>query len=337
MNRFFKLNLLGVVGLALVAGCSSKSDDSADDGSYATAEQQLDEDNGGFTTDREVQGFGDPEVQSLVVMSNAFADTTDMTADAASAPGATRYHVALIWGHLPPAADATTDDSAPTAASWVGSVSVDAGEIGLKRTLQFDALDKVDPRTDPKTLSFTSHTLPFVDGLYLDVVIPSGGTPTLHYATASLTTDIDLSQLATQGGGVDRLPDNANGMFWVGYQDSPACAKGLVFGRWVKDRAALGRFRGVVIDSQGQGLGYLKGIWGHAPKHDANVFFGKYIDTTGAFKGLLGGTFDSGRFSGDWGTVDPNDTGKVEGIYSDGYDKDDGRGVWIGRWSEKCN
>lgn len=335
MKRF-SVSYVGLVTLVALAGCSSKSGGDENLGTPADEEQALDLANGGFGTENTAPAFGDPQVQNLVVMSSTGADTTDLTADAAAVAGATRYHIALIWGHLPPAQDATDQDSDPTAMDWDGTISVDAGAIGVKRTLQFDIGDKVDARTDPKVVSFRSHTLPFVDGLYLSVVIPSGSSPKLHFATSSLTTDIDLSALATDGFGVDRLSDNLNGLFYAGYTDVPNCARGLVFGRWVKDRAALGRFRGVVIDGEGQALGHVRGIWGHAPKHDENLFFGKYIDLSGTHRGLLGGQYGDGKFAGAWGTTDPNDVGHLEGVYSDGYDRDDGRGVYIGRWTEAC-
>jgi hypothetical protein len=66
------------------------------------------------------------------------------------------------------------------------------------------------------------------------------------------------------------------------------------------------------------------------------VFFGKYIDRQGEFRGLLGGLYGDGKFGGVWGTVDPNAKGVLEGYYSDGYERGDGRGVYLGRWAEKC-
>jgi hypothetical protein len=262
-----------------------------------------------------------------------------MTTAAAAQPGATAYRVALVWGHLPAAQDATNNDSTPVAETWTGDVSVTAGAIGLKRTIAFDANDHVTARVDPTTLSFVSHTLPYVDGLLLRVVIPAGATPTLHFATAALTTDIDLSQLTTKAGGVQRLASDASeGLSWVGFAEDPGCARGFVHGRWVKDQAALGRLRGVVSDQDGERIGHLRGLWGHAAKRDADVWFDKYIGAAGDAKGLAFGKYDNGEFSGLWAAKDEKDvdTGTVEGFYSDALDKDDGRGVWVGRWSEKC-
>ncbi|MEO7113199.1 MAG: hypothetical protein ABI183_22360, partial [Polyangiaceae bacterium] len=120
---------IGIVGLVMLAGCSSKSDGDADPGTpQATA---LDLQNGGYDSTDSTPYFSDATVKDLPTFDATYADATDMTVDAIAAPGATIYHIALLWGHLPPAADATTTDVAPQPIDWSGSVSVDAGAIGL--------------------------------------------------------------------------------------------------------------------------------------------------------------------------------------------------------------
>ena len=232
--------------------------------------------------------------------------------------------------------DADDTDVDPQVVDWTGAVSVDQGAIGVMRTLQFDANDKVDPRTAPNVVSFDSHTLPFVDGLFLHVVVPAGSAPTLHFKTQALTTDVDLSALDANAGGVQRLGDGRDGLAWIGYGDVAGCNRGLAFGRWVKARARLGGFRGRVIGSDGATIGHVRGIWGHARRLDKDVFFGKYIALDGTHMGLFGGTYGDGEAKGVWGTRDPRDAGALQVFYSDGYDKADGRGVWVGRWSERC-
>src|SRR6185369_6076850 len=104
----------------------------------------------------------------------------------------------------------------PTPVDWTGGVSVDQGAIGVKRTLKFDLHDSVDPRNAPNVVTFVSHTLPHVDGLLLKIVVPAGGSQTLHFDTAALGADIDLSQLDAKGGGrVD--VDGRNGLAWIGF------------------------------------------------------------------------------------------------------------------------
>ena len=330
-------------GLPLASmGCSANAHppaagDPSNDPTVASTESALDEANGGMNGESEAPAFGDPKVAAVPEFSSAGADANDPTTQPAAGAGAKSYHVALLWGHMPTPHDEDDSDVDPEVLDWAGSVSVDEGAIGVKKTLAFDLHDHVDPRTAANTVSFDSHTLPFVDGLFLRVVIAAGAAPKLHFATQTLTTDIDLSQLDANAGGMVRLADGANGLAYIGYSDVAGCARGLTYGRWVKIRARLGGLRGHVIDDGGDAIGHVRGIWGHAPRADKNVFFGKYIGLDGTTRGLFGGTYGQGEAKGVWATINPRDEGGLRLFYSDGYDKDDGRGVWLGRWSEKCN
>jgi hypothetical protein len=333
--RFASCSLL-LVGAGLVTGCSGASARDGSSSSNAALEADLDAENGNMTPVDEQPMFNDVAVEELAGFEDAQIDATDFTTEVAAQPGATQYHLALLWGHLPPPRDAVGPDIEPSAADWTGSVSVSAGAIQVKKTLLLDKRDSVSPRTDPTSVSFVSHTLPFVDGLYVRVVIPAGAAPVLHFQTPSLTQDIDLSQITTKEGSVSRIAGTANGLGTIGYEDVAGCSRGLMFGRWTKEQANLGRLRGQVIDGNGDRIGHVRGIWGHAPKRNEKVFFGKYISTTGGHKGLFGGLYDDGHFGGIWGGQKAADVGRLEGIYSDGYDKADRRGLFLGRWTEKC-
>ncbi len=337
MSLRTKVTSVAVVSILGASACACSGATTATTDSGAAA---LDAPNGDVApAAAEAPAFDDAEVRALAPMDPSLADTTDDATNAAAAmPGAKSYHVLLVWGHLPAPHDADDTDPDPKRTDWTGSVSVDSGAIGLKRTIAFDANDSVAKRTDPRSVAFTSHTLPYVDGLLLRVVVAAGGSSLLHFATTSLTTDVDLAQLDAKVGGVTRLADDEEGLGYVGYADDPGCAKGFVHGRWVKDRASFGHFRGIVSGGDGDAMGHVRGLWGHAPKRAADVFFGKYIDPSGQSLGLVGGTYGGGTLQGLWGVKDEHDvdTGRVEGFYSDGYDKADGRGVWLGRWSERC-
>jgi hypothetical protein len=338
MSLRSKLSLVSLLGAsALMAlGCSSRTTSSAGTDSNADA---LDTANGGIEpASKEAPAFDDPAVLAIAPMVAAPADAPDPTADPAAAAGGTSYHVLLMWGHLPQARDDQDADPTAQAADWTGSIAVPAGAIGLKRTIAFDAKDHIEPRTDPRSISFVSHTLPYVDGLLVRVVVPAGATPVLHFDTAALKADIDLAQLDAKVGGVARVADGTEGLAYIGYQDNDGCAKGFVHGRWIKDRARFGHLRGIVSAGDGDPIGHVRGLWGHAPRRAANVFFGKYIDRDGDGRGLFAGKYGDGVFGGVWGAKDEGDldVGHLEGFYSDGFDQNDGRGVWLGRWSEKC-
>lgn len=325
---------------AVIAGCSSSTDESkadSEDSSAAAIDSALNMENGGLDAKPETPMFGDAMVADLPIFAPKFADATDQVAAfSAQAPGAKRYDVVVMWGHMPAPHDADPTVLEPKPIDWTGSVSVDKGAIGLSHTVKFDDKDAVLPRTDPRSLSFESHTLPHVDGLLLHVIVPADAPQTLHFKTDALTTDIDLASLDKTAGGGQRLDDGRNGMVYLGFQDSPGCAKGFVFGRWGKVKPQLGRLHGSVFGARGERLGHVKGIWGHAKAKDKDVFFGKYIEEGGEFRGLFGGVYGGGKLGGIWGTRDPKDAGTLEGVYSDGYMQKDGKGVWLGRWSERC-
>jgi hypothetical protein len=301
----------------------------------AVVQSALEQENGGLDNADEAPAFGDPAVANAVPMDAPPAEIVD--APDADLPTMRSYRVALTWGHLPQANDATDTDPAPTVMDWTGGISVDAGAIGVKRVIRFDRFDRLERRTDKAEVSFVSHTLPHVDGLLVQVVVPAAGSQTLHFKTDALTFDIDLAALAKDGFARKNLGDGFNGVALAGYADVKGCARGFLAGRWVKRQPALGGFRGRVVDGSGDLLGHVRGIWGYAPKKNANVFFGKYIGENGQTRGLFGGGYGAGEFRGLWGTVNPANVGGLQGVYSDGYENDDGRGVWVARWSEKCN
>ncbi len=337
-----KVTQLSFLGAASLTFACSSSAPSTSGSSTTTATAALDSSNGGLNPQTaESPQFADPEVEALPAMDSTIAatvDPTDPTTSTAALPGATAYRIALVWGHLPPPHDADSTDVAAQPENWTGSISVTAGAIGLKRTIAFDPNDSIDPRQNPQTLSFTSHTLPYVDGVLLRVVIPSGDSSLLHFATTALTTDIDLSKLATGVGGVQRLSDDVEGLGWIGFPED-GCARGFVHGRWIKSSPAIGKLVGVVSDGDGSRIGDVRGLWGHAPKRDENIWFAKYIGVAGDAHGLAFGNYGDGTFDGLWGVESETDTvgaGTTEGFYSDAEETGDGRGVWLGRWSAKC-
>jgi hypothetical protein len=315
---------------ALLVGCSaSNGEPSASD-----VQHDLDVNFGGYDDSRESPNFGDDAIAALPRFDDTFASNAqiDGSLDAIGA-----YRVALLWGHFPGANDSSDSDCDAQPATWNGSISVDAGAIDVVRTLSFDAGDSVDARTDPKSVTFTSHTMPFVDGMIVRVKMPaSGGPAKLHFATTELTTDVDLDDVASSAGmifhgGTDQ------GLAVVGWNDTAAtCPSGVVYGRFVKLGASVGTLRGRIASGGGDDLGVVRGIWGHAHARNADVFFTKSIDPAGNFGNLALGQYAIGAFAGAQGDV-ASQHGKLAGVYSDGYDRPDGRGVFVAKWSSVCS
>lgn len=316
-------------------GCSSPDTPPvADDSEVAKVEAALGTPDGGLGTSDVAPDFGDNDIAQIVGFDDTFADKIDRTQNLPA--GARLYKLVLLWGHLPDGHDADDGTIVPQKVDWSGSISVDAGGIGLSKTLRFDDKDEVLARTEAKSLSFASRTYPAVDGMVLRVVVPAASSQTLHFATNALNADIDLSALLRDVGGRVPLGDGRNALYWVGFPDAPGCTNGFVLGHWSKLVPSLGKLRASVYDDTGNRVGRVKGIWGHAKKADKNVFFGKYVTPAGKHAGLLGGTYEAGTFQGLWGNRATNEGGGMRGFYSAGYDKTDTKGVWLGRYAEPC-
>ncbi len=338
-HRRFTLNFALVSALFAATGCVDQvasSDEAAAADQVAQEAMQiqaaLNQDNGGLTRTNEQPAFNDPEVLATTALNENFTDQNQLNTDAADGPNAQRFHLFLMWGHLP-ADNLTTQAPEPKYANWIGSVSTDRGRIGLRRVLKFDHHDYVEPRVSMQEISFVSRTLPAVDGLLLQVLAPPDAV--LVFDTVSLETKIPLANLTDGGQGYVSLGDGANGFVYSGYVSAGQCGQGFLFGHW-KDMPIwdVGRFRGRVVSRIGAPLGFVRGHYGYSSELDDDVFFGKYINEQGAFKGLLGGTYENGKLAGRWGTVD-DDHGKLLGYYFPG--NGGGRGRFLGQWVEGCN
>ncbi len=294
--------------------------------------RRLDVNFGGYDTKGEPPSFGEEAVLAVPHFDVAFAS---QAATSGSSSALASYRVALLWGHFPGANDDSDGDVDANPATWSGSISVDAGGVDVLRTLSFDGGDSIDDRSDPRSVSFTSHTLPFVDGVFLRVQVPIDHAPTLHFTTSELVTDVDLGAIAHDVGSAIHV-DGDQALVAVAWSDSAAtCPSGLAYGRFVKLGAAVGTFRGHVMGADGVELGALHGIWGHAHGRQADVFFGKTIDASGDFGRLTLGTYKEGEIHGTMGD-DVTQGGSFAGLYSDGYDRADGRGVFVTKWSTVC-
>jgi hypothetical protein len=78
----------------------------------------------------------------------------------------------------------------------------------------------------------------------------------------------------------------------------------------------------------------VRGLFGVRASGE-QVFFGKYIDLDGHFRGLFAGRYGDGRFAGKWIDRDLDDHGVLGGAYRE---TTDGAGHFLGRWAEtSCN
>jgi hypothetical protein len=126
------------------------------------------------------------------------------------------------------------------------------------------------------------------------------------------------------------------------------CNRGFVGGAWLAPRepGMDGHFQGRWVAADGSVAGNVRGIWGTNAKGE-KVFFGKYVDRAGNFRGILRGSWEDrgiespsqsnrmrthGTLQGEW--VDENGAavGTVRGHWRAA--RDGGDGFFEGAWKE---
>lgn len=343
-----------LAAVLLLSGCSE-----GDSGALVPAADQnppgFDPDDpfGGFTMTDEEPAFGDPD---LLAGAAEEADAGDgmrnhpeigaMDED----PDVRIYALAIVWGNLPGQevrhgerceADGTDYD-------WSGSVSVTTGAMVLKNTISFERRQGdrvVFPRTDRQTIEWVSHTGCGHDGLRLLVyqrpADEAGGI--LRFETALYSSEVPISSLAEMDEVID-VDAEGNQVRFLGSAVLPheQTGRGFMRGRWgvMAPGDSVGHFQGIWVCARGRVEGYMRGYYGH---NDAGrrVFFGKYIDERGGFRGILRGTWNPapqegrplegrrGTFEGRWLDDGGRHDGDVAGRW---HHREGGPGCFDGRW-----
>jgi hypothetical protein len=239
--------------------------------------------------------------------------------------------VMLLWGQLPP-------DRAPEdyARDWSGRLAVNRGALIVRRTLNFEpANDRVLERSDRTFVDVESVTRPFVDGLVLTVVDPAPGSgPLILSYTPADGGDAHELELSTllDGPVVRDVDDAGNRVAAIALRDDDACDHGFGRGRWHALRDDAGVMLGVIDDAAGEPIGHIRGIWGER-RDGVQVFFGKYIDIEGRFRGLFGGHYRDGEMIGRWFTSN-GEVGRLQGMYRESIPGPRTGGQFALRWAE---
>lgn len=252
--------------------------------------------------------------------------------------GAPRVVIAIVWGYLDP----HPNSNEPI--DWSGSIRVANAAVRVLRTLSIENTPAVvvRPRTDVHVVEFESQTRPHADGLLLEVILapalnPTGDPVTLTFDTAPYSETIPIS--AGMRLAVIRPVDDAGHV--VAYQairpDADGCTEGIFRGRWettqTGDGREVGRLRARFASDDGRLRGHLRGVLG-VRQNGHPVFFGKMIDTSGRFVGLLAGKYGDGAFAGLLLGRRHEVKGVVRGRYFEGIQ--DGQGAFVARYSERC-
>lgn len=329
----------------LAAGCETSMIDPASPAGATQTEAviDLDSETGGLSESDEQVAFGDPAALAAVEEGEREYDdplrNEERIRNMERRDGVRIYRLRALWGKVMLAAEDTIDtECCPL--DWSGGMHLAGGVIVVERVILFEPGEFVT-RVDPGTIRWNSRTCPHVDGVRVRLIVPpvvspdaAGGRPDstenaeplLTIRTGPFTRSFTLDELEAMRllEPVDRCN---NYMMIAGHRVLPGCPHGYLAGAWTRLEepdtlvnpdtgetrgVVLGRFKGVWVGERGWAVGHLRGFYGINSAGELK-FFGKYINTSGEFMGIL---------AGDWG-VDPTfaETGPVGD-----------RGWFAGRW-----
>jgi hypothetical protein len=354
---------------ALAYGCQWLDTGTAPEAANSEQIMDLDSPTGGFTFTDEEPAFGEDEL--FDPMFNEIA-VDDSTADSTQVKELIRhrnvkiFRLRSIWGHLISTYEDTleTHNTEYCPVDWSGMMKLEGGAILIERIIAFDKGDCVT-REDVGTISWTSLTGPHIDGLQVMLVVPWGPEdsteayvePKLLFETGPFSRTFSLEELASLSliEPVDRC---GNGISINAHIMPAYCPYGFLAGAWKNvppdtiaaadtndtEKIILGVYRGIWISERGTPGGYLKGVFGVNSLGD-QVFFGKYVDMTGRFKGILKGTYGTcpvltdtaeypyGFFRGVWINEDRVTAGGLKGHW---VTREPGFGYFHGVWGQFC-
>ncbi|MFT7625499.1 MAG: hypothetical protein ACI9WU_004690 [Myxococcota bacterium] len=315
-----------------------------DEVAFATFNLELDD--GGFDpTDADFGSFEDEDPSAFAEESSALeepaidAEIDALAADADLDPSELeRYEIRLMWGQR------RFEPGTPMT-DWSGSVSTNAGALRVIRTIRFEENDGLEPRDNPRVVDVSSRTTVHNDGLRLRLVVPAtplveaaGGVAMLRIQLGSVDIAVSQDRLRHLVR-AQRVDDLGNGFSIVAFRHTP-CPKGGVAGHWRKMSNKGGVFGGNVLDSNGDQIGRLAGIWGTRANGD-NRIFGLFVKD-GAPAGLVRGTWkrlpnkDGSVFRMHWVTANGEHKGMIRGFSKHAENRPAGR--FMGLWAEKgCN
>ncbi len=338
MRRAFCI--LGVAALAiLMAGCGSVDNTSPQDTN--------DKEYGGFTPTDENPAFGDQELSTLFQEEPQYEDPLANDSEIRNAERnryARHYLVRILWGNLDvPSVTSDTTGGCPET-DWSGSIKVDGGVISVIRLLRFERNDLVQARRKAHEFSWISYTSDGVDGILfrvIDTPDPNAqSTNTLRFETNPYETEIPFSQLANYSDFV--FIDECNKISIVATEITPSrCSGGFLEGLWMAETDSSGYFKGVWLAHDGSISGHVRGEY---KTIDGNrVLYGKWIDNSGRFGGLLKGTWTplpvdqpgpDGVFEGVWADANYRIAGTFKGHYC--FCREPDGGWFHGRWHPNC-
>ena len=363
-------NLISMIAaaalIAALSGCFLSDDSPTSPATVPEPGIDLDSPTGGFTTSDEAPAFGEPEAFEAFNADAPVLDPIENTYEYQTqlqAEGALVFELRAVWGNLFAIDDSTRAESCPL--DWSGSLRLEGGLVCMQRAIAFEPADSLY-RIDQSTIAWISRTGPHVDGVHVKLVLPPSPpedsasfdrtSPRLVLRTGPFSRIFTVEELAGLRliEPVDRC---GNGISIASAPALPLCPHGHLVGGWTflppdsvaasdSSGTVYGGFRGVWIGAGGRIAGHLRGVFGVA-SDGRRVFFGKYIDTTGRFMGILRGEYDPrpgeddaapiprGYFAGMWIDEGGLTAGRLRGLWM--AEAESGAGCFHGVWGMNCS
>ena len=359
-----------ILVLALTSGCQWLDNSAAPETANTDQVINLDSPTGGFTFTDEEPAFGEAELFepmfNEVAVEDSTADSTQVR-ELFKNRNVKIFRMRSIWGHLVSTYEDTLEsrDTEYCPVDWSGMMKLEGGAILIERVIAFDEGDCVT-REDVETISWTSHTGPHIDGLQVMLVVPWGPDdssatwvePKFVFETGPFSRTFSLEELASLSL-IEMVDRCGNGISMNAHLMPPYCPYGFLAGAWKNippdtippadtndtQKIVLGVYRGIWISERGTPGGYLRGVFGLNSLGE-QVFFGKYVDMTGRFKGILKGhygvcpeltdtaEYPYGFFRGIWINEDRVTAGGLRGHWST---REPGFGYFHGVWGQFCS
>lgn len=312
--------------------------DGDDLGDFNDAEeigQVLNEVNGGLDMEDEAPQFGEPALFDAAALpveegvEDVIEDDPEVVAMRAESD-AMLYHAAIRWGRFPfnPEVSANRD--------WSGTFRVNRGALVVRQTIAFEGTDALATRSDRLSISFQSMTRSSHDGLRVVVIDPTpDAVQPLILSYSDAGGEVHSLSIKNLLGAPDTFDAGSGDKLVTVAIAQPAqdCELGFLGGRWHKVAQDRGRMLGRVVSVDGETLGHIRGVYGRR-ENGNRVFFGKYINTEGSFRGIYVGRYQDGQFLGRWVTRD-GDIGALGGLYRETVPGPGIGGQFLGRWAEK--
>lgn len=337
---------------------------------------------GGLTISDESEAFGDESLQMMMLaedeelVDDPLADDPavreleaagDELSDPSDPDRPVFTYLRLRWGMLHGPEDSLRVTESPCAVTdWTGELHTDRGLVVVRRVVAFErpADHIIFPRLNPQTVAFVSHTRCHYDGLVIQILerpydpTAEGYVPNrLHINLPGYQGVFDVARLSELAELIE-VDEMGNRIQLNGFRlsDINVCPKGFLSGRFRHlpeeelstaagddggEAIQLGQFAGAWTTLNGRIDGFLRGGYGLDATGN-RVFFGKYIDRKGHFRGMLDGTWepsdverDLATFSGHWVSASGRAEGRLGGnAYPvEGYPG----GFFAGRWATLCD